>query len=319
MSCEANRRQIVLMIYDELAEAERRELDRHVRGCDACADAVVEQRRLSLILERGAAIEPPADLLELCRADLRVGLETGGPVPSAARPADAAPAPGAARPGHRGRPWRPRLSLAWALALLAGGFLAGRTVPGGALLSLGGGRGTPPEGVATIANVDFQDSDEGSGRVRLTFDTLRRSALEGTASDPRIRGVLVDTLRDNLNAGLRLEAIDVLRRHADDLEVRRALLRAVREDANPGARLKALEALQERAGEDAEVRGAIVQALLRDTNPGVRVRAIDALQTARSPETLPVLKRLAERDPNDYVRLRSAALVSQMLPQGGER
>ena len=97
--------------------------------------------------------------------------------------------------------------------------------------------------------------------------------------------------------------------------MRRALLRAVREDANPGARLKALEALQERAGEDAEVRGAIVQALLSDTNPGVRVRAIDALQAARSPETLPVLQRLAERDPNDYVRLRSAALVSQMLPQ----
>ncbi len=316
MSCEANRRQIVLMIYDELAEAERRELDRHVRGCDACADAVVEERRLSLLLECGAAVEPAADLLERCRSDLREALGAGGQVPSAA---DAVTAPRAAWRAYRGWPWRFRLSPAWALALLACGFLAGRAVPGTGLLSPGGGQGTSSEGAATIANVDFRDSDQGSGRVRLTFDTLRRTALEGTASDPRIRSVLVDTLRDNLNAGLRLEAIDVLRRHADDLEVRRALLRALREDANPGARLKALEALQERAGEDAEVRGAIVQALLSDTNPGVRVRAIDALQTARSPETLPVLKRLAERDPNDYVRLRSAALVSQMLPQDGAR
>jgi len=315
MSCEANRRQIVLMIYDELAEAERRELDQHVRGCDACADAVVEERRLSLLLEHGTAVEPPVDLLERCRSDLRVALGAGGPVELAARLADAVPVPTATRPAPRGRPWRLRLWPAWALVLLAGGFFAGRALPGTGLLSLGGGQGTSGEGGATIANVDFHDSDQGSGRVRLTFDTLRRTALEGTASDPRIRSVLVDTLRDNVNAGLRLEAIDVLRRHADDREVRRALLRAVREDANPGARLKALEALQERAGEDAEVRGAIVQALLSDTNPGVRVRAIDALQAARSPETLPVLQRLAERDPNDYIRLRSAALVSQMLPQ----
>ena len=322
MSCETNRRQIVLMIYGELADAERRELEQHVRRCDACADSVVEERRLSLLLERGAAFEPPADLLERCRLGLREAIEaqaTVGPAPSAARGADPASPRRDTRPARRPWPRRLRLSPAWALALLACGFLAGRSVPGTGLPSLGRRQATPQEGGGTIANVDFQDSDPGSGRVSLTFDTLRRTALVGTASDPRIRSVLVDTVRDNLNAGLRLEAIDILRRHADDREVRRALLRVIREDDNPGARLKALEALRERAGEDAEVRGAIVQALLRDTNPGVRVRAIDALQEARGPETLPVLKRLAEQDPNEYVRLRSAALVSQMLPQGGER
>ena len=106
-----------------------------------------------------------------------------------------------------------------------------------------------------------------------------------------------------------------MRRHADDPEVRRALLGAVREDDNPGARLKALEALQGRAAGDPEVRSAIMQALLRDTNPGVRVRAIDALKDSRGPETLAVLRRLADGDPNDYVRLRSAALLSDASPQ----
>src|SRR5438093_9642321 len=147
MSCEANRRQVVLMIYDELAEAERRELDQHVRGCDACADAVVEERRLSLLLERGAAAEPPVDLLERCRSDLRVALGAGAPVPSAARPADAVPAP---RAWRSGRSWRLRLSPAWALVLLAGGFLAGRAVPGTGLLSLRRGQGTSGAGRATI-------------------------------------------------------------------------------------------------------------------------------------------------------------------------
>src|SRR5258705_5092983 len=41
------------------------------------------------------------------------------------------------------------------------------------------------------------------------LDTLRRTSLSGTAGDPRIRRVLVDTVRDSRNAGLRLEALDV--------------------------------------------------------------------------------------------------------------
>jgi HEAT repeat protein len=45
------------------------------------------------------------------------------------------------------------------------------------------------------------------------------------------------------------------------------------------------------------------------------VRAIDALKDSRGPETLAVLRRLATGDPNDYVRLRSAALLSDASPQ----
>src|SRR5207249_8049415 len=73
--------------------------------------------------------------------------------------------------GGRGpRGLRFRLSPAWGLALLVVGFLAGRVVPGGGSLLPGRGQPTPSDDGATIANVDFHDSDPGSGRVRLTFD-----------------------------------------------------------------------------------------------------------------------------------------------------
>ena len=197
--------------------------------------------------------------------------------------------------------------------------MAGRAFPGAGIPSLEKRPGTTPEAGSTIANVDFHDTDPLSDRISLSYDTLRRTSLSGSAGDPDIRRVLLDTVRDSRNAGLRLEALDALRRHADNRQVRQALLRAVREDDNAGARLKALEALKEHAADDPEVRGAIVQALLKDTNPGVRVRAIDALKGARGPETLAVLKRLADEDPSEYVRLRSAALVSEMLPPGTVR
>ncbi len=311
MRCEENRERIVLLACGELDEAARRELEAHLARCGDCAAALEGERRVIDLAARIPEEEPSGVLLQRSRDGLRRVLR-----------AEPAPATTAGA-GVSSRPWsrRLRLSPAWVLALLVAGFLAGRVFPGAGLPSLQHrpDAAAAPEGPATIANVDFHESDPLSDRVSLSYDTLRRTSLSGTASDPRIRSVLVDTLRDNRNAGLRLEALDVLRRHVDDREVREALLRAVREDDNAGARLKALEALKTRVADDPEVRGAVVHALLRDGNPGVRVRAIDALAGARGPETLAVLKRLADQDPNEYVRLRSAALVSEMPPQEGAR
>jgi hypothetical protein len=303
MPCEKNREQIVLLIHAELEEVPRRQLEAHLETCARCAAALEEERRLIDFVDRSSSEAPSPELLRSCRDDLHRaidGMRVAGPTDGA----EALP-----------RRWRLRWSPAWVAALLVAGFVVGRAVPGAGLASLGHRPDAAPEGAATIANVDFHESDPLSDRISLTYETLRRTSLSGTASDPRIRRVLVDTVRDSRNAGLRLEALDVLRRHVDDREVRAALVRAVRQDDNAGARLKALEALKGRAADDPEVRGAIVEALVKDTNPGVRVRAIDALQGTRGPETLAVLKRLAEQDPNEYVRLRSAALVSEMLPQ----
>ena len=302
MSCENNRERVILMIYGELEETARLDLEAHLATCAACAAVFEDERRTAGILASSPVEDPPAALLSRCRYDLRRALErqtSGGRKVGVVAWA---------------LPRRLRWSPAWGLAILVAGIAVGRAFPGAGLPSLGHRPEPVSEGAATIANVDFHENDPLSDRVSLTYDTLRRTSLSGTASDPRIRRVLVDTVRDNRNAGLRLEALDVLRRHVDDRDVRQALLRAVREDENAGARLKALEALTGRAAGDPEVRGAIVQALLRDPNPGVRVRAIDALKGTRGPETLAVLRRLADRDPNEYVRLRSAALVSEMLP-----
>jgi HEAT repeats/Putative zinc-finger len=307
MRCDTSRESIVLMIHGELEGAERLDLEAHLRECPTCSAALEEERRLVALFARTPDDGPSPDLLRRCRDGLHRAL-VGETTPGKA--AGTQPV---------SRTWRLRLSPAWALALLAAGFAVGRALPGAGLPSLGPRPDTAPEAGTTIANVDFHETDPRSDRVSLTYDTLRRTSLSGTAGDPQIRRVLVDTVRDSRNAGLRLMALDVLRGHADDREVRAALVRAVRDDDNAGARLKALDALRGRAADDPEVRGAIVEALVKDTNPGVRVRAIDALQGTRGPETQAVLKRLADQDPNEYVRLRSAALLGEMLPQESAR
>jgi hypothetical protein len=303
------------MVYDELDGVERHEVAEHVKACAECAGTLAEERRLHALLAQAAVAEPPPDLLAACRQDLAAALDREAPAPAAAGPIPA----DRNRPARAGFWARVRLSPAFATALVAVGFVGGwvafgsgiaafRQVAGRAVL------GTDAE--AGVTNVNALVAEPGSDRVRLSYDTLRRASVEGSVDDPGIRGLLVTTVRDSLNAGLRLDAIDALRRHTGEREVRSALLRAVRQDENAGARLKAIEALKERAALDPEVRTTVAQALLRDRNPGVRIRAIDALAQAHDPGTLALFERLSREDPNDYVRLRSAALAERLTQEG---
>ena len=166
--CESRRRAIVLLLCGELQDAEREALEAHLRECFDCQGSFADERRILQLVESAPAADPAEDLLEACRRDLRaaIGPREGG------RPAPA-------------RPWM-RLWPAWALTLLAAGFAAGRLYPG-----VGGTGGAAddrtPEAGTTIANVDFRDSDPRTERISLTYDTLRRTALEGTVGGPRVR------------------------------------------------------------------------------------------------------------------------------------
>jgi HEAT repeat protein len=173
--------------------------------------------------------------------------------------------------------------------------------------------------------------------------------LSGNAEDGRVRQVLTYVVEngERFDAGVRLDCLDALKAAVRDLQVRSALLNAARKDQNPAVRMKALEALRDAAGEDA-VRQTVLDALEHDTNPGVRVEAVnllvgslggetssadDSSVAPESPVAVPtpapraqgedasfeqvvrVLQDLQRRDPNRYVRLRSAAALRQIGPR----
>jgi len=158
---------------------------------------------------------------------------------------------------------------------------------------------------------------------------------------------------DRFDAGVRLDCLDALKSRIHDSEIRDALLDAVRRDDNPAVRMKALEALRDLAGEE-DVRDVLLESLNRDSNPGVRVEAVNLLVRSLELELahpgpemsempgmndsdMPViapnapavemvapdasvrrvvraLEDLQHRDPNRYVRLRSAAALRQIGP-----
>src|SRR6185503_1945432 len=175
MDCDSNRKSIVLLLCGELQETERAALEAHLRECFDCQATLAEERRILRLVEGASGDEPAEELLEACRRDLRAAMSPW--------------------PGGRPAPSRPWVSLwpAWAFALLAAGFTAGRLYPDAGLRGRAGDATTPEAG-ATIANVDFRDSDPRTERISLTYDTLRRTAVEGTVGDPRIRQVLLETV-----------------------------------------------------------------------------------------------------------------------------
>jgi hypothetical protein len=196
-----------------------------------------------------------------------------------------------------------------------------------------------------VAGISFAPSaDAGPGTLQVQVRTEQPMVVSGNLDDTDVRRVLTYVVANGarFDPGVRLDCLDALKARTGDLEVRRALLAAAGRDPNPAVRIKALEALRGFASDDS-VRETLLEALRHDANPGVRVEAVNLLVRSLEGEPLVVpdagapplpdvvsaspepvasvdrvvraLEDLRRRDPNRYVRLRSAAALRQIGPR----
>ena len=204
-----------------------------------------------------------------------------------------------------------------------------------------------------VFGINFAPSaDAAPGTLQVQLRAEQPVTLSGSLDDTDVRRVLTYVVRnsDRFDAGVRLDCLEALKSRIRDVEIRSALLDAARHDQNPAVRMKALEALRDVVGEH-DVRDALLESLNRDSNPGVRVEAVNLLVRSLELESLPqmpeapeasdsdmpmiapnapavaltgadpsvrrvvrALEELQHRDPNRYVRLRSAAALRQIGP-----
>jgi hypothetical protein len=317
MNCDDLEKTTSLYLYDELRAEERAAFETHLAACAGCRTRLEEARRLHRVLSACPQPEPTPELLVRCRQALDEALDRE-------------------QLGWRGllRGWMwqfgaaPAPRLAAVLTLLLFGFGLGWTLRPRArsLAPLTPSGTTSPFGASDLGDVRIRHisevaPDPQSGGVRITLDAERRVTLEGSLDDPRIRQVLVDTVRGYDNPGIRRDTLDALRTHRDNPSVRAALLYALRHDANAGLRLEALKTVRGMQwGPD--VHQALLGALEHDANPGVRVAAVDALvehavEEGEDETVMPVLLKLAASEQNPYVRLQCLAAVRKM--EGNEQ
>ena len=76
MKCEWVQENILLYVYNELADDARYELEQHVARCAECAAELKASRKFNAVISQFPVEEPPANLLAASRMRLQEGLET---------------------------------------------------------------------------------------------------------------------------------------------------------------------------------------------------------------------------------------------------
>jgi hypothetical protein len=334
---------LVLLAAGELDSDESAQVQKHVQTCDACRVAFERENELLALMSENRP-EPDAALLARCRAELFEALDQQEERSWLRRVA------GSFLPANWLSP-QPAWSAAFLLVIGFGVGLFGprllRHIPPAAATKPESAANTPgpailevnPTGsisgsTSTISPLDihsasvaginvFPAADNQPPQIQLQLNEQRPVTVSGTVNDDNVKDYLVHVLQDSqrYDPDVRLDAVDLLRVRNNDPDVRSALCRAAHTDHNAAVRLKAVEAL-EGAEPQGLVRQTLLDALVDDQNPGVRVEAINELremaakgQVPADDHLLAVLHERVKKDPNNYIRLQSAAVIQDLGPR----
>jgi HEAT repeats len=303
MNCDWAKENIVLYIYDELADDARFEFERHVQRCIPCHADLESAREFKHNLAELPAPEVSPNFLTSNRMELQEALEHAEQARS-----------GWGMFVFDFAGWMHQLKLAPALtaALLIVGFAGGTLTTWRVMEAKGPLPPTPPQ-QASIAGIESISPQANSNKVTITYDTLNSQTTEGNINDPQIQKLLLMACRNTRNSDVRLGCIDILKSQPEDNAVREALVYALRYDQNPGVRLKALDGLKSYVKDDVHVRDAVLEALMHDNNAGVRSEAISLLDPVKADSSVrDTLRVLSERDPSQYIRNESRRILASM-------
>src|SRR5438128_6574197 len=298
MSCRDYQHQITLLLYDELPESSRVELETHLQSCPNCHDAYESEKAMHSVLAEDAArwSDIPSDLLVESRKGLADKLD---------------------RIERNRSRWRlPAFSVVFtpmrlleSVALIAMGLALGVYVSNQrqVIPQVAGNPGQDQISViprnGTISNLQVVSADPVTGQVELAGEISQPLRFQGKMEDDTVRSLLFSALRDANNPGSRLKAVEMLAQKPTDESIEEALINALIYDHDAGVRMRAMEGLQKFANEQ-HVRAAFMHTLQNDDNAGIRIEAINALtaHNSKDPAFAKSLKEAAKNDDNAYIR-----------------
>lgn len=307
MNCNDIEKTSPLHLYGELSAEETAAFEAHLAGCAACRSRHEEAAQLRRLLVECPKPEPAPDMLVRCRQSLDEALDRE-------------------QLGWRSllRGWfwsfgaAPATRAVAALTMIAFGFGLGWTLrPRATALQTSSGNGQAStldtNDLGRIRTINSVAPDPQSGGVRIQMDAERRVTLQGSLDDPRIRQVLINTVKSYDNPGIRRDTLYALRMQTQDPAVRDALEFALSHDENAGNRLEALRLMQHTEC-GSNTHQCLLSVAEKDPNVGVRAAAIDSLvrhleEEGRDEAVLAALDKLAVGDQNPFVRMRCASAV----------
>jgi anti-sigma factor RsiW len=307
VKCEWVKDNILLHVYNELADDARYELEQHLARCANCAAELKAARSFHSTLSQLPVEDPSPNFLASSRMRLQEALETteqGGFWQRLVFDPAA---------------WLRQISLSPALG--AAIFIVGFAVGIGATYKYVSGNQQVARGLetaaqpaqASISGIRSISQDPGSSTVNIKYDTVSTQEAQGSLNDQKIQQLLLFAARNNYNSGVRMDSVDLLTQTPNDTQVREVLIYSLRYDSNPGVRIKALEALSPYVKDDVRVRDAMLEALINDSNPGVRTQCMHSLERVRADSSVrAVFQKLADSDQNQYIRSQARTVLAQL-------
>jgi hypothetical protein len=306
-NCREYQHQITLLLYEELPESARTELEAHLRECASCQSAYDSEKAMhNLFADDTAGWDVPSDLLVESRKGLADELD---------------------RIEKKRSWWRmPAFSVVFtpmrlleSAALVAMGLALGVYVsnqqakiaaPSVASNAVDSPVSTIPSN-GTVSNLQVVKSDPSTGQVELAGQVSTPMHLQGRMDDNTVLQLLFGALREADNPGTRLKAVEVLSQKPNDETIEEALINALVFDDDAAVRVRALEGLKKFANEQ-HVRAAFMQALQNDENPNIRVQAIDALTATNAKDSALArsIEEVTKKDDNPYIRNKAVQFVS---------
>lgn len=301
-----------LLLYDELPESARLELEAHFRDCSDCNEAFESEKSFHAVFADDTAMswDVPSDLLVESRKALADQLD---------------------RIEHKRSWWRmPTFSVVFTpmrllesaalvtMGLALGVYVSNQQVKvAPSVASSQGGQAAIENQVGaiprngTISNLQVVNADPVTGQVELAGEVSQPLRFRGRMEDPTTRQLVFSALRDMNNPGSRLKAVEILSLKPTDESIEEALIGAMVYDGDPGVRMRAAESLKTFAHEQ-HVRAAFMHTLENDAVPGIRVEAINALTAgnAKDVELANRLQEVTKRDDNPYIQNKVLQFVS---------
>ncbi len=308
MKCEWVQENILLYVYNELADDARYELEQHLSRCPECAAELKSARAFHGALSKLPVAEPTPNLMASSRMRLQEALET-------------APQGGWwQRLTFDPASWlrQMRFSPALAAVIFMIGFGGGigamyKMTPNNPVATGGQPFVPPPVSEASITGIRSVVQEPGSDQVNIKFDTVQTQEATGNLNDQRIQQLLLFAARSNYSSGVRMDSVDLLTQKPNDTRVREALIYSLSRDTNPGVRLKAIEGLGSYVKDDTRVRDAVLNALMGDDNQGVRTQALMLLAPVKADSSVrAALQQLAGTDKNQYIRSQARTILAQL-------
>ncbi|HAL57574.1 MAG TPA: hypothetical protein DCP63_14175 [Bacteroidetes bacterium] len=310
-----------LSFLDELQEDEGQVLQKHLETCQACRDEERELKSFHSLLARRATAEPSEELLREARQELRVALRMERSkrwawsdllenIFSFATPQQRLALGGVA-------------SLAAGMLLGYAIFGPSSEVQSpvtGAVASLDAGASM--RGETRVSNVRFMSLGGEEGQIEFSFQAVTPIRMRGSLNDPAVRRVLAQALLDEQNPGARMKTVStfgsyVEHRKGADVEIKSALVQTLKTDVNVGVRREALRILQV-FPMDQDIKQAFLHVLRHETNPSMRIDVINLLEKPLmegqlpDPDILNALKEKMQSDENNYIRIRARNVYEEV-------